>query len=346
MLPTARSRNGRPVYQRNVHLSFHGSLAPQRRILDILRTRSRVTNLGLFFLLAITCLSLLLNLSYYISASFSSLRLGSSLSYDYDHDIPGDILSTLAPSEELEALSHLVIVPGHSIWHGSDAASRLNEDDWVLEPYQKGGGRVAAFFEHITKGVEILHQDPKALLIFSGGQTRLSSTTTEAESYMRLALKANLFKLPAGAAHSPRATTEDFALDSFQNLLFSIARFHEYTGRYPENITVVGYEMKRERFTKLHRAALRWPIERFHYVGADPGGQEGVEAQQGERKNGFLPYTSDYYGCHSFLLAKRRQRNPFRRYHPYHTSAAELKTLFDWCPDQNKLFTGRLPWYG
>jgi hypothetical protein len=79
-----------------------------------------------------------------------------------------------------------------------------------------------------------------------------------------------------------RATTEDHALDSFQNFLFSIARFHEYTDRYPEKITVVGYEMKRRRFTDLHRAALRWPLDKFDYIGVDPEGEEGIQAQQGE----------------------------------------------------------------
>ena len=66
-----------------------------------------------------------------------------------------------------------------------------------------------------------------------------------------------------------RATTENYALDSFQNLLFSIARFREFTGHYPEHITVVGYDFKRPRFTQLHRAALRWPMEKFTYIGVD-----------------------------------------------------------------------------
>lgn len=79
-----------------------------------------------------------------------------------------------------------------------------------------------------------------------------------------------------------RDTTEEYALDSFQNLLFSIARFHEFTGRYPEEITVIGYDMKRKRFTELHRAALRWPLSRFHYVGMDVEGAERAVAQEGE----------------------------------------------------------------
>ena len=96
---------------------------------------------------------------------------------------------------------------------------------------------------------------------------------------MRLAHISNL--IPTTASDVPRATTENYALDSYQNLIFSIARFHEYTGRWPTRITVVGYEMKRRRFTELHRAALRWPVDRFEYVGIDAEGDKDA-AQQGE----------------------------------------------------------------
>lgn len=103
---------------------------------------------------------------------------------------------------------------------------------------------------------------------------------------MRLALTAGL--VPSLSSPDSRlrpvlrATTEDYASDSFQNLLYSIARFHEYTGRYPSHITVVGYEFKRRRFTELHRAALRWPRERFEYIGIDAEGEELIKAQEGE----------------------------------------------------------------
>ena len=38
---------------------------------------------------------------------------------------------------------------------------------------------------------------------------------------------------------------EEFARDSYENVLFSIARFKELTGHPPRNVTVVGYEFKR-----------------------------------------------------------------------------------------------------
>ncbi|KAH9485203.1 hypothetical protein JR316_0002110 [Psilocybe cubensis] len=146
-----------------------------------------------------------------------------------------------------------------------------------------------------------------------------------------------------------RTTTENYAMDSYQNLLFSIARFQEFTGHFPTKITIVGYEFKRQRFTELHRKAIKWPRNKFYYVGVDPNHDGGTNAIEGEKKNGYLPYSLDLYGCHSLLINKRRSRNPFARYHPYHTSSPEIASLLDWCPGdaeggEDTLFEGDLPW--
>lgn len=103
---------------------------------------------------------------------------------------------------------------------------------------------------------------------------------------MRLALSMDLFGITSTGVSTPfsRATTETYALDSYQNILFSIARFHEVTGRYPSQITVVGYEMKRRRFEELHRAAIRFPAALFEYVGLKPPATDGeaITAREGE----------------------------------------------------------------
>ncbi|KAK0195672.1 hypothetical protein F5146DRAFT_1101110 [Armillaria mellea] len=285
MLPTPVSFSRRP-FRRNGRSSLD---KPRRRILDSLLTRARVTNLAVLLLAAFSAISFLVNLSLYFSASSTP-----------DESLPHSIVSTIARHRALANLNHL----------GTDSASRSDVNDWVLEPYQREGNRVETFYQHITHGADITLKDEHALVVFSGGQTRTSSTTTEAESYLRLALNSNVFG--ESVQPYPRATTENYALDSFQNLLFSIARFHEYSGRYPDHITVVGYEMKRARFTDLHRAALRWPKQKFHYIGIDPKAEEASAlARQGEQQNGYLPYSKDIYGCHSDLLAKRKSRNPF-----------------------------------
>ncbi|KIY43292.1 hypothetical protein FISHEDRAFT_53741 [Fistulina hepatica ATCC 64428] len=307
----------------------------RKQLSDFLFTRARFNNFAFILLASFAILSFVLNLQLCLFAAPRQLM-----------HAPNSILATILHTDTLSALSHLIIVPGHAIWRGIDPELRLDESEWYLEPYQKGGDRVAVFFEHMSKGAQLALDDPHSLLVFSG-QTHLGSTMTEAESYLRLALHANLFKTPASLYPFRRATTETQALDSYQNLLFSIARFYEYTGRYPEKITVVGYEMKRARFFDLHRAAIRWPAEKFTYIGIDPKGEDDPKGEEREKTNGYLPYSQDLYGCHGYLQSKRLQRNPFARFHSYYTSSPELSSLLDWCPDSSsgtRLFDGRLPW--
>ncbi|PCH43583.1 hypothetical protein WOLCODRAFT_103794 [Wolfiporia cocos MD-104 SS10] len=330
MLPLPASYTSRRQFSR-------GGAGSHRSTRDVLLTRARITNLGLLLLSTFAIFSFLVNLNHYYT---------SPRAYPHADGEPFGIVETIQRDETLSTLDHLIIVPGHAIWIGIDPAKRLDDNEWILEPYQRGGGRVAAFYKHIATAAELSQQDDHALVVFSGGQTRRTSTTTEGESYMRLALTTGALNASAAPL---RATTEDFALDSYQNLLFSIARFHEYTGRYPVQITVIGYGFKSQRFNELHRAALRWPRARFHYVGIDAEGEEHKKALEGERLNGYIPYTLDTYGCHDLLRSKRRTRNPFIRYHSYYTSSSELAALFDWCPGdrtggQTTTFDGPLPW--
>lgn len=114
----------------------------------------------------------------------------------------------------------------------------------------------------------------------TSGHTSPSSATSEGESYLRFARAIGL--LPSADMFT-RVTIEDAALDSFQNVLFSIARFRELTGVYPKRITVVGHDFKRRRFEGLHRLALRWPKLRFTYEGVPLGSEaDEREAAAGE----------------------------------------------------------------
>lgn len=65
------------------------------------------------------------------------------------------------------------------------------------------------------------------------------------------------------------APLQEHARDSFENLLFSLCRFHEITGRYPARITAVSYTLKQKRFEQLHRAAVRFPAGAFSFVGTE-----------------------------------------------------------------------------
>lgn len=118
-----------------------------RAALRSLSGRSRLTNLAVLLLATLCCVSFFYNLAF----------IFSSPTYPYTSGIvgygqPGSILATIRRDETLERLSHLIVVPGHAIWLGSKPDEVLDEELWTLEDYQRGGGRVAAFVDHIKQG--------------------------------------------------------------------------------------------------------------------------------------------------------------------------------------------------
>ncbi|GAA5940704.1 uncharacterized protein JCM15063_006333 [Sporobolomyces koalae] len=320
-----------------------GSISFLRNRTKLLHQRARTSNLAVLALALVALVSLYYHAKHYVLRNQDT----------FAPPVPHSLESTLnrAHSE----LNHLVMIPGHAIWQGCDASHATQDTDWILQDFQKDGKHVTTYLRHLTKGAEIAVQDPKALLVYSGGQTRPDSTLTEALSYLRLSKFGNIFQQfmtpherelvqVRHGGEFDRVTTEDHAMDSFQNLLFSIARFKEFVGHYPSYITVIGYGMKAARFTELHRRALRWPATAFHYIGIDNEGHTEAD-YEGERQNGYKPFEKDLYGCHDFLLAKRKTRNPYRRFHGYHSSAPEMKGIFEYCPTRgDKVFQGRLPW--
>ncbi|OMJ25218.1 hypothetical protein AYI70_g1047 [Smittium culicis] len=76
-----------------------------------------------------------------------------------------------------------------------------------------------------------------------------------------------------------RVFMEEFASDSYENLLFSICRFHEVTGNYPVRITVVGFDFKKDRFNDFHLKAIGYPSIRFTYIGINMSGDIQKELQ-------------------------------------------------------------------
>lgn len=117
------------------------SRSPRKHILESLRQRSRITNLGLYLLVAFAAISFFLNLSHWTSLHLPNhgLQYASKLLLAFPRPITRN------------KINHLIMVPCHSIWKGSDS---WNKDvDWLLESYQqKDKSRLNAFFQHIKKG--------------------------------------------------------------------------------------------------------------------------------------------------------------------------------------------------
>ncbi|KAH0434500.1 hypothetical protein IEQ34_026804 [Dendrobium chrysotoxum] len=251
-----------------------------------------------------------------------------------------DNLRLVSGSYPLKNLHNLVMVAGHSIYISSTCGKFDSEDSWFLEPYQKHPGQAATFIAHIKEGAEIAAQDESALLLFSGGETRNGAgPRSEAQSYWAVAEAKGWFG--KGNNVKNRALTEEHARDSFENLLFSVCRFRELTGSYPQNITVVSYDFKKERFSDLHRSSIRFPEERFFFVGTPttPGSKDAAMAGEAIVR---AQFQVDPYGCTGSLQDKRLKRDPFHRSVPYPGGCPELKSLFSYCGPA--IYPGALPW--
>lgn len=221
-------------------------------------------------------------------------------------------------------LKRLIIVAGHSIYTADNFDDPTDDKNWFLLPYQTGQPRY--FIEHIYREVELANEEQDSLLVFSGGQTRFEAgPRTEAQSYW---LIADHFNWWWRMNVKPRATTEEFATDSLQNLLFGICRFYECTGRTPEHVTVVSWAHKKDRF-EFHRETVKLPQDCFSFEGPNKLPATGADlkkAIQGEQAT-LEKFREDPWGIKEELSEKRKERNPFRRTHGYCISCPWLKEL-------------------
>ncbi|XP_008786535.3 uncharacterized protein C57A10.07-like [Phoenix dactylifera] len=249
-------------------------------------------------------------------------------------------LSVGSGSYPFANLCNLVMVAGHSVYTSSSCGKIDREDSWFLEPYQKQPGQAATFLSHIKEGVEIAAKDEGALLLFSGGETRKDAgPQSKAQSYWAVAESKGWFGKQDGVRS--RALTEEHARDSFENLLFSVCRFRELTGAYPQNITVVSYDYKEERFVYVHRSAIGFPEGRFFLFGTPTSPTAKEAAKKGEASVR-IQFQEDPYGCLDSLHLKKLKRDPFHRIIPYPNGCPELKGLFSYCGPVP--YPSSLPW--
>jgi len=235
-------------------------------------------------------------------------------------------------------------VPGHAVMRLSELSQAETSDSaWYLLSYQRDMGFHDIITSHIKAGIDIANEDKlNSVLIFSGGETRKDvGPTSEAASYYYLAQYKNWID----DTNSDNIFIEEYARDSFENLLFSICRYREIKGYYPNKISVVGFDFKAERFSSLHRSALKFPASQFHYFGLRPNDDrfDHLKASEGERGVARV-FSEDPYGCHDAALQhKRIARNPFKRTVPYELACPEIKELLKWCGPG--IFNKRkLPW--
>ena len=112
-------------------------------------------------------------------------------------------------------IENLVVVAGHAVLRLSALSWADRYDSgWYLLSYQQNQGFPTIISSHIKRGIEIAEADRKAMLVFSGGQTRKDvGPTSEAASYYYLANEKKWIQKV-----SSRVYLEEYARDSFEKL--------------------------------------------------------------------------------------------------------------------------------
>ena len=146
MLPSpVLARRHRPTHS-------HPHRSTVRNLLNVLFTRSRITNLGFITLSSITAVSLLLNFFHYLENTAWSGNSPGADTLTYQLSDENDNSQSAIRESWTESLDHLIIIPGHAVWKGIDPEKRTQDSEWILEPYQKGTGKTQVFWEHIAAG--------------------------------------------------------------------------------------------------------------------------------------------------------------------------------------------------
>ncbi|MDL1957364.1 MAG: hypothetical protein LWW95_10040 [Candidatus Desulfofervidus auxilii] len=255
----------------------------------------------------------------------------------------------------MEALRDLIIVTCDAAFKDNIKEEKLEnpekDNNWILEPFQIG--EPPFYIEHVRRGIVHIANNPNALLVLSGGQIK-QGKWSGAKTYLSIA-KYYKFWIPdefeikrkLRTDVQNRTVTEDYARDSFENLLFSICRFQQVTGYYPYRIVVVSWTFKERRFD-LHRAAIRFPFYRFCFDGFNVP----IDLPSAWRREAKIirEFRTDQYGYdpNSAIGKRRKEKNPFEKEHPY-KNCPGLEAFFKFIEDprnKRKIFPAKLPWEG
>lgn len=252
-------------------------------------------------------------------------------------------------------IDELNILPCHSIWKPSinyeeTLCFGLDREEWVLVSFQIEGNDHLAMVEQILKC--LISSTKNRITVLSGGYTKKEFPhISESRSYYTLMMKyynalsdkdlvEQLKKKIYDTNFSTLITTfdgllnksqkdicvenfllEEFAMDSFDNLYFSLALLKHYHDiKHLKNVIITGFGFKEKRFKDLHwkycgaenklpQCALNfdsnYPIH--NELGKQTFYLQGVEC--GERIHGYELFVMDPYALRSKLYDKKNDRN-------------------------------------
>lgn len=204
----------------------------------------------------------------------------------------------------------LLIVACHAIFVGNSRNDIYDDNKWILFPFQKGEPKY--YVEHLKEGIKLLSEKENSILIISGGKTRQEALNlSEAVSYYNIAELENWFGF---VNVKERTFLEEYARDSFENLLFSICRYYQLFKSMPEKNILITWKFKEERYD-FHRKSIGIEDYEYEFIGVNEPDDLNL-AIENERKT-LSEFKSDPYGIKGTLREKKELRNPLKLVHPY-----------------------------
>lgn len=177
-------------------------------------------------------------------------------------------LSTTPPT-------NLIILPCHSVYKDEllpegkiDPKAGIDSKSWILAPFQVEADNHLSFIDQVERCKTLIDKRSEhAILMLSGGYAKHQLELSEARSYLNLGLQRGWF---SESMINKSVYLEEFSRDSYENVLFSLAKFYKLFKKYPEVITIVGFEYEEPRFVDLHLKTLGYTGENAEYIGIGP----------------------------------------------------------------------------
>ncbi|TID29471.1 hypothetical protein CANINC_001951 [Pichia inconspicua] len=175
-------------------------------------------------------------------------------------------------------IENLIILPCHSVYapelnreisdlSNNDRFSKvLDANNWLMASFQKESEDQVSFVKHIEMSLLELHENiGDSVLVVTGGYTKPEIEKSESAGYIEVAKSVEFLKNPYFRIGT-NILIEEYARDSYENVLYSICTFYKKFNKFPKKITVVGYGFKKERFVDSHLATLGYKDESGEHV--------------------------------------------------------------------------------
>jgi len=197
-------------------------------------------------------------------------------------------------NRDLSATSLLVLC-GHCVYDKGLMYTEYQTDRSVNDR--------SVYVEQLSKSIKALQDGLFDMLILSGGYTKKQIEKSEAQGMLEWAQDLDMI------TDTKRIILEEFARDSFENILFSMCKFYESYNRFPGSITFCSWTPKERRF-RVTADSLKISTYSFWGIG------ENKELECAEEKLLEIIITDPFYRRHE-LAAKRQFRDPWNKGIPY-----------------------------